>query len=92
MDERVGKLWIEKIWKPYINGSIASFLLLDEFKCHMQGSFVRSINDFGTEVGFIPGGYTSLLQPCDVGINKPLKNKFDDLYMNWAIEKYKNIS
>ena len=58
----------------------------------MQGSFVRTINDLGTDVDFIPGGYTSILQPCDVGINKPLKNKFNDLYMNWVIEKYKNIS
>ena len=92
MDERAAKIWIEKIWKPYVSGKFASFLLLDEFKCHMQGSFVRAVNDLGTEVGFIPGGYTSFLQPCDVGINKPLKKRFDDLYMNWAIEKYKNLS
>ena len=65
--------------------------LLDEFKCHMQGSFIRRINDLGTEVDFIPGGYTCLLQPCDVGVNKPLKQRIVDQYMGWAIEKYKDL-
>jgi DDE superfamily endonuclease len=91
MDERTSKIWIEKIWKPYVTGKGSSFLLLDEYKCHMQKSFVNSINDLGTEVDFIPGGYTCMLQPCDVGINKPLKNSFTNQYMKWTIDKYKDL-
>ena len=54
----------------------------------MQDSFVKLINDLGTEVDFIPGDY---LQPCDIGIKKPLKNSFTNQYMKWTIDKYKDL-
>lgn len=91
MDQRTSAIWIERVWKPYVRGYTSSFLLLDEFKCHMKGSFIRTINELGTEVDFIPGGYTCVLQPCDVGVNKPLKKLFRDMYMQWSVEKYKNM-
>ena len=58
--------------------------MLDEFKCHVQAQFIRSVNDVGTDVAIIPGGYTCVLQPCDVGINKPLKDQIRTSYTNWA--------
>ena len=91
MDERTSGIWIEKVWQPYVAGHPSSFLLLDEFRCHMQGSFIRKINDLGTEVDFIPGGYTCVLQPCDVGINKPLKQAIRYLHMQWTIEKHQHM-
>ena len=89
MDERASKIWIDKIWMPYVCGKGKGFLLLDEFRCHKQESFVNKINELGTEVSFIPGGYTGVLQPCDVGINKPLKNYFTRKFATWSIKKYR---
>jgi hypothetical protein len=39
-----------------------------------MASVVNRIEDLGVEVEHIPGGVTSLTQPVDVGINKPMKN------------------
>ncbi|KAE9264982.1 hypothetical protein PR003_g32604 [Phytophthora rubi] len=87
MDERGCRIWMEKVWKPYVTDLPSSLLMLDEFKCHMQTSFVRGLNDLGTEVEIIPGGYTCVLQPCDVGINKPLKDGIRTQYNAWSITK-----
>jgi hypothetical protein len=38
-------------------------------------------------VEIIPGGYTYVLQPCDVGINRPLKNGIRNQHNDWAILK-----
>jgi len=33
------------------------------------------LEDYDTNVEIIPGGCTSVLQPLDIGINKPLKSR-----------------
>ena len=33
-------------------------------------------------------GYTSVLQPCDVGLNKPMKGYVRDNFMMWCMQKY----
>ena len=47
---------------------------MDEFKVHKIGDCVQNIQKSGTEVEFVHPGYTSLLQPLDVSINKPFKD------------------
>jgi hypothetical protein len=36
-------------------------------------------------VDLIPAGYTSELQPMDVGLNKPFKGYISDIFTNWLI-------
>lgn len=92
MDEQNGRLWINRVWKPYAKLSNNSFLLLDTFQCQMQKYFVDKLHDIGTEVEFISGGCTSVLQPCDVGINKPFKHRLRERYMAWCVSKYQDLS
>lgn len=92
MDERGCELWFEKVWKPYASAHPSSLLMLDEFKCHVQASFIKRLNSIGTELEVIPGGYTCVLQPCDVGINKPLKDCIRQQYNAWAIRKMDALS
>lgn len=80
MDERSCRIWFEMIWLPHVASTDESLLLLDEFKCHQQKTFVSKLTDVGTEVEFIPGSYTSMLQPCDVGVNRPLKKHIREQY------------
>lgn len=87
MDERGCQIWFDKVWKPYAASHPSSMLMLDEFKCHIQPSFIRTLNDIGTELEIIPGGYTCVLQPCDVGINKPVKHGIRNQYNDWAVRK-----
>jgi hypothetical protein len=46
---------------------------MENFSVHLMCSVCNSINKCGTEVEFIPGGYTGCLQILDKGVNKPFK-------------------
>ena len=76
MDERVMLLWVEDVLVPYIAltpPGIIPIILLDSYRCHIMASVVNVIQDLGCEVVHIPGGCTGLVQPLDVGNNKPFK-------------------
>lgn len=62
-------------------------LLLDQYKCHLMESVVHRIEDLGVQVEHIPAGVTSLCQPVDVGVNKPLKNYVRREWENYMIDK-----
>lgn len=91
MDERACLLWVDKVWKPYVAGTSKSLLLLDDFKCHKQRAFASRLDVLGTTLSLIPGGYTCVLQPCDVGINKPLKDRVRATCAKWKSEKYASL-
>jgi hypothetical protein len=85
-DEAVMLFWVEKILKPYVAkvpAGVVPYLLLDKYTCHYQGSVACAIEDLGVEWDIIPGGCTGLIQPLDVGINKPWKNR-----LRYKIEDY----
>jgi len=39
-----------------------------------------------TELVVIPGGMTSVLQPMDISINKPFKDKLRQQYLTWIAD------
>ena len=47
---------------------------------------VTAIQELGIEVENLPGGCTSLCQPVDVGVNKPLKTKIRKAWEEWMID------
>ena len=51
----------------------------------MIASVVNKIQDLGCEVDHIPGGCTGLCQPVDVGINKPLKSRIRQEWLDWMM-------
>ena len=88
MDDRGMQIWYEKIWRPYLenyNGN--SMLLLDDFKCHKKESFVEKLEELNTKRCEVPPGYTPVLQPCDVGINKVLKEKLRNRAHRWRSQQ-----
>lgn len=86
MDQRSMKIWFEKVWKQYVANSSKSVLLLDDFICHKQPEFLDLASEVGTSIELIPGGYTCVLQPCDVGIMKSLKGGIRQCYTKWAAQ------
>ena len=66
-------------------------LLLDDFTVHKTGTVLRAIQELGVQVEFIPPGCTGMVQPVDVGYNKPLKAHFRAQYRDWVMEQDPNL-
>ena len=85
------KQWIEKVWWPFCEQrGQSTYLINDEFKVHLMGDIVRLTQERGTEVEFIPGGYTGALQVLDKGVNKPFKNHYRSQQLRWQINNDEN--
>ena len=69
--------WVEKVLDaPDVAMApvgIIPILFLDSFKVHLLGSVANAIQKLGIEIEYIPAGCTGLVQPIDVGFNKPYK-------------------
>ena len=90
MDEAVMLQWVEEVlepWSKHVPAGIVPYLLLDSYKCHLMSSVVHAIQDLGIEVEHIPGGCTGLVQPLDVGVNKPLKNQIRRKWEEYMLEE-----
>ena len=65
--------WIDRVWSPSIQGKPA-LLSLDTFAGHLTETVRAAFDKCGTKLLVIPGVCTSVLQPRDISINKPLKS------------------
>lgn len=92
-DERVMLLWIDQVLRPHVKdvpSGVVPYLLLDKYRCHYQGSVAKAIEDLGVEWDIIPGGCTGLVQPIDVGIGKPFKNRMRYKWEEWMMNLYED--
>ena len=87
MDDALFRDWIDIVWASRPGGKIKkdnSLLVLDAFRCHRSEDQLKHLKkQHKTDVAIIPGGMTSILQPLDVSVNKPFKNKLRDLWTEW---------
>ena len=61
--------------------------MLDDYKVHkIESVHNRMISD-RTNRFLIPVHYTSVLQPCDVGIKKPLKERLKKAVSDWRRDR-----
>lgn len=63
-------------------------LILDSASCHLP---VKAPNDSNIDIVFILGACTAFLQPLDLTLNKILKTRISDLYLEWLDGQQKNI-
>ena len=91
MDENTMLHWIKTVWKPWCEGRGTTYLILDEFTAHMTEDVRRAFDETGTIVDFIISGYTSKLQPLDVGINKPFKYHLRKCFKQFMIRNNGDI-
>jgi hypothetical protein len=95
MDDRCMLVWAKgclgsfRLLRPPPLG-IIPVILLDSYRCHLMGSVVRAIQELGVEVIHIPGGCTGLLQPLDVGLNKPFKVRVRVSWEEWMMAMIDN--
>ena len=69
-------------------------LLLDSFSAHLKDSVKAAIKGkTNVDLAVVPGGYTSLLQPLDVGIIKPFKDGYRRRWHHWMLSNaFSNIN
>ncbi len=82
-DENTMLDWVDEVLKPYVAMApvgIIPILFLDSFKVHLLGSVADAIQGFGVELKIILPGCTGLVQPINVGINKPFKANMRKIY------------
>lgn len=75
--------WVNLVLKPYVAQNTGiSHVLIDDYSSHKVSSVVKAIRSIGCLVSVLPGGSTSKIQPMDVGVNKPFK---DRLKTSWVL-------
>lgn len=83
MNDRAIQIWYDAIWNPNVHGRTdKSILHLDDLKCYKQPSFTETLFKLNTMDSIVPNHYTSVLQLCDVRINKPLKDRLKKMANN----------
>ena len=82
--------WVQSVQAPYVAtapAGVVPLLFLDSFKVHLMGSVAAAIEALGVEVDCITAGCAGLVQPIDVGFNKPFKSNMRNLYTAWLMQQ-----
>ena len=77
--------WISDIWVKYTK-RWPSLLFLDTFSAHLTDKVKDAFQNSNTTVLVIPDGCTSILQPLDVSINKPIKAYMRNSWVQCMLE------
>jgi len=83
------KVFLQKVWRTRGRTvlRIPSVLILDSHRSHMTETVAKGFKEEAkTELHFLPGGLTSILQPLDVYINKSFKSKLKKKWEDWLRE------
>ena len=86
MDETLVQDWLRTVWSKV--GDLSrrkSMLVWDSFRAHLSKPVHNTLRSINTECVVIPGGMTSMLQPLDVSINKPFKDRMRAKWQNWML-------
>ena len=86
MDEDLMCDYLEKVIKPYVSDA-STLHVMDSFRAHTTPKCKGKMNELELDWLIIPPGTTSLLQPCDVSINKPLKAKLREHWEDWFADE-----
>jgi len=88
MTEELMLEWLKIAWarRPRAFLNQPSMLVLDAFKGHLTDSVKNKLRKMNTELLVILGEMTSVLQPMDISINKPLKYRLRQQYLTWILD------
>lgn len=80
--------WFRLVWcrRPGALLKPRSMLVLDSFRGHITDRVKKSIANEGCDLVIIPGGLTSVVQPLDVVLNKPFKDRVGAFYNEWMAQ------
>jgi len=86
MNEELVKDWLNTVGSKVGGLSCRkSMLVWDSFRPHLSKPIRRTLQSLNTECAIIPGGMTGILQPLDVCIKKPFKDRLRVKWQEWMI-------
>ena len=62
------------------------------FSAHLTDTIKQQLRENKTATAVIPGGLTSLVQPLDVCLNKPFKDRLREKWMTWMMSGKKTFT
>jgi len=85
MDEEGTKDWLKTVWqtRPGALLNKRSMLVWDMFRAHLTDDVKKTARKNKVDLCVIPGGLTSMVQPLDVSINKPFKDRMRKQWTEW---------
>ncbi|CAI7783876.1 unnamed protein product [Closterium sp. NIES-53] len=93
MDERLVHDWTTQVLVPFLKQlrdeggrRKQALLVFDSYKGHLTESVGQTLKMFKVTRAIIPGGYTTLVQPLDISINRSFKCGVRHLYSTWFEE------
>lgn len=94
MDEEGIFLWFNKVWdiRPGALFKKKALLVWDQFRAHKTEKVKDKVKSHNTLQAMIPGGLTSLLQPLDVVLNKPFKDRVRQRWMEYISSDQKEFT
>lgn len=94
MDEDGCRKWTKEVWnlRPGGQHNEKSLLVWDQFRSHIMKNVIDDVRSYNTDIAVIPSGLTSVLQPIDVGINKPFKDMMRIQWNNWLCDGEKTYT
>src|SRR3989442_1439327 len=88
MIEAIMLEWIKKVLVPFkLPPNTMKYLIMDLCSSHKKDYVLKLLTENKIFLSLIPGGCTSILQPLDVVVNKPLKDYIRQKFEAWFLEK-----
>ena len=82
--------YCDKVLVPYLQEKaqgVPCLLLLDAFSAHWTAQTTAKLQEIGITAYKIPPGCTYLVQPIDVGIGKPFKDRVRSFWWQWMLDQ-----
>ncbi len=67
-------------------------LVWDACRVHLTAKVKEELKKRNIDTAVIPGGMTSLLQPLDVSVNKPVKSRLRQYWTDWMVDGPKHYN
>ena len=84
------KKWNEKILRKYMDSlgyMVPNLLTMEQVSMLITPDIIKEIENYDTEIIFVPKGMTRILQPLNVAINKPFKTLIRKKYPEYCCNK-----
>jgi hypothetical protein len=93
MTEELMLEWLKIVWshRPGAFLNQPSMIVLDAFKGHVTDSVTDQLHEMKTELVVILVGMTLVLQPMDIPINKPFKDRLRQQYLTWIADPAREL-